>query len=155
MATAAFDAPKPRWHFRRYSCTVEPGAGDGGGADGDDSDYHLPDDSQVNSDHIILETECPSSDDLHFTPGVQGSQVGASTPAFHPQFKHSALPPRFFPPMSRPAYFTRPYSDAGVIQLPRAMPTFSQHLYDSDQDYGQPLHLGTGLNLNSHCFSQD
>ena len=102
--------------------------GDGTGADGDDAAYHLPDDSQADSDHVILETE---SDDLNFTSGVQGSHVSASGPSFQPYF----MPPRFFPAVSRPGFFRGPFSDAGAVQHPRAMPTFSHQLYDDDQDY--------------------
>ena len=115
---------------------METRPGDGTGADGDNAAYHLPDDSQADSDHVILETECPSSDDLNFTPGIQGSHVSASGPSFQPHFMESIVPPRFFPAMSCPGFFRGPFSDAEAIQHPRAMPTFSHQLYDDDQDYG-------------------
>ena len=134
---------------------MESGSGEGARADGDDALYHLPDDSQADSDHVILETECPSSDDLNFTPGVQGSHVSASGPSFQPHFMQTAVPPRFFPVVSRPGFFRGPFVVAGAIQHPRAMPTFSHQLYDDDEDYGQPMHLGMGLNLNGNCFPQD
>ena len=91
---------------------METGSGDGAGADGDDAAYNLPDNSQADSDHVILETECPSSDDLNFTPGVQGSHVSACRPSFEPDFMQTAVPPCFFPAVSRPGFFRGPFADA-------------------------------------------
>ena len=134
---------------------MESRSGEGAEPDGDDAPYHLPDDSQADSDHVILETECPSLDDLNFTPRVQGSHVSASRPSFQPQFMQTAVPPCFFPTVSCLGFFRGPFADAGAIQHPRAMPTFSHQLYDDDEDYGQPMHLGMGLNLNGNFFPQD
>ena len=82
-----FSGSSSKTHLHRltsFAALVKPRVGTSGGANAEDSDYHLPDNSQVNSDNIILETESPSLDDLNFTPGVQGSHVSASGSLFHP-----------------------------------------------------------------------
>ena len=83
---------------------VDYGADDDIGADGDNSDYHLLDDSQLDLHQIILETECPSLDDLNFIPGVHRSHVSASEPSLCPQLMHIVLPPCFFLVVSRPSF---------------------------------------------------
>ena len=96
----------------------------------------MGDDSHLDSNQIVNETQVGESDDLQFSPSIANAYATTAV-ATHRLLLQA--PFRFKSPVSRPSFFSTPFSDGGAVQFHNHVLTYSQQLLGGEEDYSRHM----------------
>ena len=101
------------------------------GGGGEDSDFQVGDDSHLDIDQVLSETQ-PSSNDLYFSQSFSNAYVLAPSPMQHSLPQSIGSFPR---PLTHPSFHRGPFIDGTPIRLHEHALSYSEQGFDGDDEY--------------------